>query len=122
MYWGIMAQQGQTPEKALRAHTSTLIGNKMYVIGGCDRQGCWRGVSTYNTGEVVSCDGLLGCTDAFVPFRIDSHVWARLCPTGVTLPPLRAHTTTAVGYLLYVFGGGDGPTYSNDVWVYNTRQ
>lgn len=51
MYWGLLSQQGQAPEKALRAHTGTLLGDKMYVIGGCDRQGCWRGVCTYNTGE-----------------------------------------------------------------------
>lgn len=24
--------------------------------------------------------------------------------------------------MLYVFGGGDGPTYSNDVWAYHTRE
>jgi hypothetical protein len=51
MYWGLLSQQGQAPEKALRAHTGTLLGDKMYVIGGCDRQGCWRGVCTYNTGK-----------------------------------------------------------------------
>lgn len=96
-----MPQQGQRPEKALRAHSATLIGQKIYVVGGCDRRGCWRGMCTFNT---------------------ESLVWAKLCTTGATLPPLRAHTTTAVGRNLYIFGGGDGPTYSNDVWVFGTRE
>ena len=65
MYWGLMAQQGQAPDKSLRAHTGTLLGNKMYVIGGCDRQGCWRGVCTYNTGESSSPANLTSISDGF---------------------------------------------------------
>lgn len=34
--------------------------------------------------------------------------------------PLRAMTCTAVGKKLVVFGGGDGPKYTNDVWVLDT--
>jgi hypothetical protein len=48
-------------------------------------------------------------------------MWRTLKTGGETrLPPLRAHTTTLVGKTLYVFGGGDGPTYSNDVYAFDT--
>jgi hypothetical protein len=48
-------------------------------------------------------------------------MWRTLQTGGETLPPLRAHTTTLVGRTLYVFGGGDGPTYSNEVYAFDTR-
>jgi len=35
--------------------------------------------------------------------------------------PLRAHTATAVGKKIFVFGGGDGPNYFKDVWVFDTK-
>jgi hypothetical protein len=46
-----MAQQGQLPEKAFRSHSGTVVGQKIYVLGGCDKEGCYRGVSTFNTGK-----------------------------------------------------------------------
>jgi hypothetical protein len=52
---------------------------------------------------------------------VETHMWRTLKTGGeTTLPPLRAHTTTLVGKTLYVFGGGDGPTYSNDVYAFDT--
>ena len=68
-----MVQQGQAPEKALRAHTSTMVGNKMYVIGGCDRQGCYRGVATYNTGEGWPAFGRRGQANEIVLHQIRTY-------------------------------------------------
>ncbi|KAJ9123920.1 hypothetical protein QFC22_000711 [Naganishia vaughanmartiniae] len=100
MYISQYPYQGHPPPKALRAHTGTLVGNCVYFIGGCDKYGCWPGVAVFNT---------------------ETHMWRTLKTGGETaLPPLRAHTTTLVGKILYVFGGGDGPTYSNDVYAFDT--
>ncbi|KAI5455175.1 hypothetical protein NCC49_002444 [Naganishia albida] len=100
MYFSHLPSQGYPPPKALRAHTATMVGNLLYLIGGCDKHGCWPGVATFNT---------------------ETHTWRTLQTGGVELPPLRAHTTTLVGRTLYVFGGGDGPTYSNEVYAFDTQ-
>ncbi len=40
-----------------------------------------------------------------------------LKPDGDPLPAMRAHTTTLVGTRLYIFGGGDGIVFYNEVWA-----
>jgi len=99
MYFSLLPYHGRPPTQALRAHTGTLVGNRIWMIGGVDSKHCWRGVAWYDT---------------------ESLLWSTVETAGDALPPLRAHTTTAVGTKLYIFGGGDGPTYSNDVWVFDT--
>jgi hypothetical protein len=99
MYFSLLPYHGRPPTQALRAHTGTLVGNRIWLIGGVDSKHCWRGVAWYDT---------------------ESLLWSTVETAGESLPPLRAHTTTAVGTRLYIFGGGDGPTYSNDVWVFDT--
>jgi len=99
MYFSLLPYHGRPPTQALRAHTGTLVGNRIWMIGGVDSKHCWRGVAWYDT---------------------ESLLWSTVETAGDALPPLRAHTTTAVGTRLYIFGGGDGPTYSNDVWVFDT--
>lgn len=99
MYFSPCPAHGFPPERPLRAHTGVLVGQKIYVIGGCDSRGCWRDMASFDT-------------ETFMWNPIDTH--------GEELPPLRAHTATLVGDLIYVFGGGDGPSYSNEVWVFDT--
>lgn len=101
MYFSLLPYHGRPPSQPLRAHTGTLVGDRIWVIGGVDAKHCWRGVAWYDT---------------------ESLLWTSVETTGETLPPLRAHTTTAVGDKLYVFGGGDGPTYSNEVWTFDTGE
>ena len=101
MYFSLLPYHGRPPSQALRAHTGTLVGNRIWMIGGVDSKHCWRGVAWYDT---------------------ESLLWSTVETGGEALPPLRAHTTTAVGTRLYIFGGGDGPTYSNDVWVFDTSE
>ena len=98
MYFSPLPFHGRPPGQALRAHTGTLVGDRIWCIGGVDSKTCWRGVAWFDT---------------------ESLLWATIETFGEQLPPLRAHTTTLVGSRLYVFGGGDGPTYSNDVWVFD---
>lgn len=59
MYFSHLPSQGFPPPKALRAHTGTLVGNLLYVIGGCDKYGCWPGVATFNTGELSPYDSVI---------------------------------------------------------------
>ncbi|TYJ57536.1 hypothetical protein B9479_001854 [Cryptococcus floricola] len=99
MYFSSVPFYGSPPNQALRAHTGTLVGDRIWIIGGVDRQNCWRGVAWYDT---------------------ESYMWSTIETAGGQFPPLRAHTTTLVGDKLFIFGGGDGPTYSNDIWILDT--
>ena len=50
-------------------------------------------------------------------------VWSTPATTGPVPAPRRAHSATFVASqcLIYVFGGGDGPAYFNDLYTLNTR-
>jgi hypothetical protein len=57
---------------------------------------------------------------------IDTLTWSKPRTSGQIPPPCRAHSCTTVerdlgggkkSYSLYVFGGGDGPNYFNDLYV-----
>ncbi|KAF3931188.1 hypothetical protein ABW19_dt0204939 [Dactylella cylindrospora] len=99
MYWYKAFSHG-IPSVALRAHTCTLIGSSIYIFGGCDSKACFN--------------------DLYV-FDADSMYWSKPEVSGDVPPPLRAMTTTAVNNKkLIIFGGGDGPTYYNDVYVLDT--
>jgi hypothetical protein len=90
------------PPPPLKAHTATLIRNKIWVIGGSvsGSGGCFRGVAT---------------------FSVDSMRWSVVKGiSGTPPPPIRAHTATAVGDAIFCFGGGDGSDYYNDVYKLNT--
>lgn len=101
MYYTTVPCHGKRTEQALRAHTATLVEDRIWFIGGVNAKHCWRDVAHYDT---VSLE------------------WTVVSTGGEQLPPLRAHTTTLVGDKLYIFGGGDGPTYSNDVWILDTGE
>ena len=46
--------------------------------------------------------------------------WSKPITTGI-VPGIRAgHTTTAVNSKLYIFGGGDGNHYLNDLHILDT--
>lgn len=60
--------------------------------------------------------------------RLDTLTWSKPKTSGQIPPPCRAHSCTTVerdlgngkkSYSLYVFGGGDGPNYFNDLYVLN---
>ncbi|WVR03191.1 hypothetical protein IAU60_000182 [Kwoniella sp. DSM 27419] len=99
MYFSPLPCYGRPPNQALRAHSGTLVGEKIWLIGGVDKSTCWRGVACFDT---------------------ETLQWTTVETCGDQLPPLRAHTTTLVGDKLYIFGGGDGPSYSNEVWILDT--
>ncbi|KAI0466642.1 hypothetical protein F4859DRAFT_507259 [Xylaria cf. heliscus] len=98
MYWSRAPVSG-APQKPVRAHTTTLIGNNVYVFGGCDSRACFN--------------------DLYV-LDADAFHWTTPEVMGDIPIPLRAMTCTAVGKKLIIFGGGDGPAYYNDVYVLDT--
>ncbi|KAG0167232.1 hypothetical protein DFQ28_006396 [Apophysomyces sp. BC1034] len=108
MYWSRATTYGKGPSRPLRAHTANLIGEYLYVFGGCDIKTC------FNTLYVLDMDTL---------------TWSRPRTSGQVPPACRAHSCTVVEgkdsnggrpvHYLYVFGGGDGPNYFNDLYVLN---
>ncbi|KAI1435546.1 galactose oxidase [Xylaria sp. CBS 124048] len=96
MYWQRAPVSGQKP---VQAHTTTLLGNNIFVFGGSDNRACF---------------------DELYVLDADAFHWSMPKVTGDIPTPLRAMTCTAVGKKLVLFGGGDGPTYYNDVYVLDT--
>ncbi|KAI9259033.1 hypothetical protein BY458DRAFT_517550 [Sporodiniella umbellata] len=106
MYWSRAITYGKYPTKPLRAHTANLIGESLYVLGGCDTKTC------FNALHILDMDTL---------------TWTRPNTTGHWPLPSRAHSCTTVERYhegkrqldLYVFGGGNGPDYFNALHVLN---
>ncbi|KAH8547732.1 hypothetical protein BGW37DRAFT_509210 [Umbelopsis sp. PMI_123] len=106
MYWSRATTYGRGPSKCLRAHTATIIGELMYIFGGCDIRNC------FSTLFILDLDTLS---------------WSKPRTYGDSPPPCRAHSSTLVerdldipgkkSSSIYVFGGGDGPNYSNALYI-----
>lgn len=97
MYWHRLETFGvELP--ALRAHSTTIVNNLMYIFGGCDSTGCYN--------------------DLYI-FDPDSLTTIKPTLSGDIPPPLRAHTATAIqSRKIVIFGGGNGPKYyTNDLYV-----
>ncbi|KAG0284521.1 hypothetical protein BGZ97_008151 [Linnemannia gamsii] len=100
MHWSRARVHGQIPPKELRAQTVNLVGESVYVFGGCDTKNC------FNTLYI---------------FDADTMHWSLPKTFGSIPPPCRAHSSTLVdNKRLYVFGGGDGPHYFNEVYMLDT--
>ncbi|KAF9979304.1 hypothetical protein BGZ75_009767 [Mortierella antarctica] len=100
MHWTRARVHGQIPPKDLRAQTVNLVGESIYVFGGCDAKSC------YNTLYI---------------FDADTMHWSQPKTFGSIPPPCRAHSSTLVdNKRLYIFGGGDGPQYFNELYMLDT--
>ncbi|CAG8444880.1 2570_t:CDS:2 [Funneliformis caledonium] len=98
MYWSKIKTYGKSP-RALRAHTVNLVGELMFVFGGCDAKTCYNSV--------------------FI-FDADTMYWNKARTIGEPPSSCRAHSSTLVDKKLFIFGGGDGPTYFNDLYIFDT--
>ncbi|KAI8363549.1 hypothetical protein B0O80DRAFT_378480 [Mortierella sp. GBAus27b] len=97
MHWTCAKVHGQIPPKNLRAQTANLVGESIYVFGGCDAKGCYNNLYIFDA---------------------DTMHWSQPKTFGSIPPPCRAHTATLVdNKRLFVFGGGDGPQYFNDLYI-----
>jgi len=56
----------------------------------------------------------------FVFYPLDTMYWSRPKVYGDPPPSCRAHSSTLVDKRLFIFGGGDGPIYFNDLYVFDT--
>ncbi|KAG0361894.1 hypothetical protein BGZ54_008886 [Gamsiella multidivaricata] len=100
MHWSRAKVHGQIPPKELRAQTVNLVGESVYIFGGCDSKNC------FNTLYI---------------FDADTMHWSQPKTYGSIPPPCRAHSSTLVdNKRLYVFGGGDGPHYFNELYMLDT--
>ncbi|KAI8354728.1 hypothetical protein B0O80DRAFT_385826 [Mortierella sp. GBAus27b] len=100
MHWSRARVHGQIPPKELRAQTVNLVGESVYIFGGCDTKNC------FNTLYI---------------FDADTMHWSQPKTYGSIPPPCRAHSSTLVdNKRLYVFGGGDGPHYFNELYMLDT--
>jgi hypothetical protein len=96
MQWSHPEMQGDLPPPC-RAHSATLVGRKIVIIGGGE------GAQYYNSVHV---------------FDIPTRRWSRPTFTSTEVPPpRRAHTTVLYQSKIWVFGGGNGLQALNDVWT-----
>jgi hypothetical protein len=51
MYWSRTLTYGRGPSRPLRAHTANLIGEKLYVFGGCDTSLCFNTLYILDMGK-----------------------------------------------------------------------
>jgi len=99
-----------------RAHSATLVGKNVFVIGGGALQTWYDSVYILNTGNTHNTHI---CADLTSPYP-ENWTWSQAQPSGHGPGPRRAHTATLVGHKIYVFGGGDGKKALNDVYILDT--
>lgn len=75
----------------------------MYVIGG------WLGCGTYAS------------SDSYV-LNLDTLEWSLLATTGQAPGACNMHSADVIDRCLYIFRGGDGKDYLNDLHCLNTIQ
>ena len=99
MYWSRPQVYG-TKLPPLRAHATVIHNEKLYLYGG--------------TGKSQ-------CSDALYILDLDSFTWFKPRTFGIRPPACRAHCMLVdpVTASIYLFGGGDGTHYFNDVFVLN---
>jgi hypothetical protein len=51
MYWSRAITYGKSPTRPLRAHTANLIGEYLYVFGGCDMKHCFNTLYILDLGK-----------------------------------------------------------------------
>jgi len=76
---------------------------KVFIFGGCDN---------IPTSEAEMED--------LITFDTETMNWSRPTTTGTKPGPHRAHTSTYVENRLFVFGGGDGGTYFDHLFMLDT--
>lgn len=53
MYWSRAISFGRGPSRPLRAHTSNLVGEHLYVFGGCDIKACFNTLYILDMGKMM---------------------------------------------------------------------
>ncbi|KAG4095658.1 galactose oxidase [Neocallimastix lanati (nom. inval.)] len=102
MHWTKINTVGKNKPKALRGHTMTLVDEKIFIFGGSDTETCYNDLYIFDT---------------------ETYWWTLHKTKGMVPPPrpCRAHSANLIGDYIYVFGGGNGPTYFNTLYLLNTK-
>jgi len=82
-----------------RAHTTTLVGERLFLFGGGDGPNYFDSLFVLDT---------------------KTNTWTQ--PEVKGPGPRRAHTATLVGSEIYVFGGGDGNKALNEVYILDSEK
>ncbi|GAA5803685.1 hypothetical protein HPULCUR_009168 [Helicostylum pulchrum] len=100
MYWSCPPVFGTKPPK-MRAHSSVVFQDKMFVFGG--------------TSKTL-------CSDILYILELDTFTWSIPKVSGTLPPPCRAHCLLVdeSNGKIYLFGGGDGQQYHNHLYVLDT--
>jgi hypothetical protein len=124
--WYKLAVSGEPPS-ARERHTATLIGKRIYVIGGYDRSSevYYSTVHYFDTGKFFFIRSTKLC--------VELMTWNKLEPTG-NVPDRRcSHTAVAIDEKIWIFGGrckvnlgtsffsGTGVQYRNDLYCFDPR-
>ena len=80
----------------LKGHTASLIKDSLYIIGG------WLGSGPYASSEVFELE-------------LGSLKWKECKTTGNAPGPCNMHSSDLLEDKIYVFRGGDGRDYLNDL-------
>jgi len=102
MSWNRPSVSGPAPSARCAQATTSCDNGKLFIFGG------WNGTRMLNDLQVLH-------------FDIEPMTWSKPVTTGVVPGPRAGHTMTSVGASLYVFGGGDGNHYLNDLHILNTE-
>ncbi|CAG9318876.1 unnamed protein product [Blepharisma stoltei] len=86
---------GPTP-LARNGHTATLYGSEVYVIGG------WNGNLPYATEDIYV-------------LNLKTMFWEKIIPYGEAMVACNMHSADLYEDKIYVFRGGDGSNYLNDL-------
>ena len=74
----------------------------MYIIGG------WLGAGTFASSDVYILD-------------LDRLYWSQALTNGEVPGPCNMHSADLIGKHIYIFRGGDGRDYLNDLHTLNTN-
>ncbi|KAJ3137699.1 hypothetical protein HDU90_001649 [Geranomyces variabilis] len=100
MHWSRITLKGSGVPPPLRAHTTTVVGSRLFVFAGCDASVCFADLYVLDT---------------------ETLWWSKPKTTGAAPLPCRAHSASLImNRYLVVFGGGDGPNYYSSLHVLDT--
>ncbi|ORX45374.1 hypothetical protein BCR36DRAFT_585681 [Piromyces finnis] len=102
MHWSKIKTVGRNKPRPMRAHTMTLVNEKIFIFGGSDNETCFN--------------------DLYI-FDCETYWWTLHKTKGLVPPPrpCRAHSANLIDDYIYYFGGGDGPNYFNTLYLLNTK-
>jgi N-acetylneuraminic acid mutarotase len=99
LHWSKPLLSGDIPSQGLRSHTATLVGSKIFVIGGGDDV-FFNQISILDT---------------------ETMYWYKPSTSGIKPDFFRAHSATLVdNNKIFIFGGGDGSNYFDQLYIFDT--